>query len=97
MIDLRPLETARVAVVNVLQAGGDLQLRVVQARGQRPVFSPQPLAFDQQGQPVFKIQLADVGLAALFFQGLGHALQAQGQEFVHRLSLEHRFPLGVQA
>jgi hypothetical protein len=34
------------------------------------------LPFDQQAQPSFKIQLGDLGLAALFFQGLGHAVQA---------------------
>lgn len=50
LLDLRPFESARMPVVDVLQAGGELQLRPVQARGQGSVFPPQPLPFDQQGQ-----------------------------------------------
>jgi hypothetical protein len=85
LLDLRPLESAGMAVVNIFQTGGDLQLRVVQPRGQRPVLPPQPLSFDQQSKTFFEIQLADVGLAALLFQRLGHALQTQRQEFVQGL------------
>ena len=85
------------AVVNVFQAGGDLQLRPVQAGGQRPVFPPQPLPFDQQGQPLLELQLADVRLAALFLQCLGHAFQTQCGEFFHGLMIEHNSSSSVQA
>ena len=91
MVDLRPLEPARVSVINVLQAGGDFELGRVEAPGEGAVFLPGPLPFDQQAQPSFKIQLGDLGLAALFFQGLGHAVQAQRREFFERLSVEHKF------
>ena len=85
LLDLRPLKSSWMAVVDIFQTGGDLQLRVVQSRGQRPVLSPQPLSFDQQGEAFLEIQLADVGLAALLLQGLSHALQSQSQEFFHGL------------
>jgi len=84
------------AIVNVLQAGSDLQLRPVQARGQRPVFPPQPLPFDQQAQAFLEIQLADVRLAALFLQRLGHAFQTQSDEFFHGLMIKHNSSSGVQ-
>ena len=76
LIDLGTLESPGMAIIDVLQSGTDFELRILQARGQFPVLPPEPLTFDQQAQPIFKIQLADIGLATLFFQGLGHALQA---------------------
>jgi hypothetical protein len=42
------------AVVNVLQRRGDFKLREVQARGQRPVFFPQPLPLHQQAHGAVK-------------------------------------------
>ena len=79
LLDLSPFETAVKGVIDVFQAGvGQLELGSFEASGQRPVFFPGPLAFDQQGQAFLKLQFEYVGLPALFFQGLGHAVQAQG-------------------
>jgi hypothetical protein len=86
LINLRPLESARLAIVNILQGGGDSQLPIMQPRRHRPIFFPEPLPFHQQAKAALKIQLADVVLAALFFQGLGRALQAHGTEFFQGLS-----------
>jgi len=72
-------------VVDVFEAGGDFELGAVEPGGEGPIFFPQPLAFGEQAEPRFKIQLGDVWLAALFFQGLGHAFQAEGLEFIEGL------------
>src|SRR6267142_741649 len=81
LINLRPFQAAGAAVIQVLQAGADFELRVLQANGQAAVFLPQPLPFDQEGQPVFEAQRDDVVLVALFFEGLGHAFEAQSPQF----------------
>ncbi len=95
LIDLRPLESARMVIVNVLQSGGDFQLRRMQPRRHRPIFFPDPLPFHQQTQAALEIQLADIRLTVLFFQGQGHALQPQGLEFFQGLSQKHKsFPRG---
>ena len=67
------------------RAGGEFELGLLEASGQGAVFLPEPLAFDQQAEASLEVQVGEVGLAALFFQGLGHALQAQGVEFVEGL------------
>ena len=89
LFDLCPLQSARMPIIDILQAGGELQLGVVEPRRQGAVFFPQPLSFDQHRQPGLKVQRADVALAALFFQGLCHALQAHGNEFFQVLGVEH--------
>ena len=79
------------AVIDAFESGvADLQLGVFEAGRQTPVLAPDPLAFHQQGQPGFKVQLSDVALVTLFFEGLSHAFQAQGLEFFQRLSVKHK-------
>ena len=86
LFDLRTLEPAMQRVVDVFQARvGKLELCAFEPCGHGAVFFPAPLAFDQQRQPFFEIQLEDVALLALFFEGLDHAFQAQGSEFFQRL------------
>jgi len=89
LFDLCPLQSARVPIIDIFQAGGELQLSVVETRRQGTVFFPQPLSFDQHRQARLKIQRTDVALASLFFQGLCHALQAHGREFFQALGIEH--------
>jgi len=65
-------------------------LRILQADRQAAVFLPEPLAFDQQGQPAFEAQRNEVVLLALFFEGLDQARQAQGAEFFERWVQQHK-------
>ena len=91
LLDLRSLEAAWVTIINVLQTGRDFELCLLEARRERAVLFPTPLPFDQQAQASFKIQLGDLGLTALFFQGRSQAVQVQGVELFQSLSVEHRF------
>ena len=77
LLDLRSFEPAVKGVIDVFQASvGKLELGPCETGRQGSVFFPGPLPFDQQGQPFLKIQVEDVGLLTLFFQGLRHAFQA---------------------
>jgi hypothetical protein len=66
LFDLSPLQAPGMTVVDVFQSGGNLELGGFDPSGHPPVFFPKPLSFDQKRQAVFKVQLADVLLAALF-------------------------------
>ena len=46
LIDLGPLQAARAAIIQVLEAGTDFKLRILQPNGQAAVLLPQPLPFD---------------------------------------------------
>lgn len=89
MLDLRSFESAGVSIVDVFEGRGQFESGRLDAGGQPAVLPPQPLAFDQQRQAGFEIQVRDVILAPLFFQGLRHALQTQGIKFIEALSQEH--------
>jgi hypothetical protein len=79
LLDVGAFESARMTVVDVFEGGvGDLQLGVLEPRGQRAILLPKPLPFDQQPEAFLEVQIADGALAALFFEGFEHALQAHG-------------------
>ena len=78
-----------VAVVDLLDAGALAQPGVVQAGAQRPVLPPEPLALDQQRQPVLEPQLPGAALAALLLQRLDHAKEFHRVELAHGLFVQH--------
>lgn len=75
LIDLCSFEAPRMAIVDILQCGRHFQLGMMKPGGQCPVIPPKALSFDEQGQTLFKVQLGDVGLSALFLQRLSHTVQ----------------------
>jgi len=96
LVDLGAFEAPRGTVIQVFQTRlTDLEAAVFQSERQAAVFFPQALALDQQSQAFLKVQFEDCALLTLLVQGLGHALQAQGEEFFHRLGVEHKLR-GVQ-
>jgi hypothetical protein len=90
LLDLSAFESAGMAVIDVLEGGRDFELGLLEAGDQRPVGSPQPLPLHQQRQTLFEVQIEDVGIAALFLQGLDHALQAEGPQLVHGGMGQHK-------
>jgi len=52
LIDLRPFESARMTIINVLQGRGYLELRITQPHRQRAVLFPKPLAFHLSCEPL---------------------------------------------
>lgn len=90
LVDLGAFESAGMTIADVLETGGELELGAVKARRQGAILLPEPLPFDQQAEPGFEVQVGEVGLAALFFQGLGHAVEPEGVKFVERRMGEHK-------
>jgi hypothetical protein len=89
LIDLGTLQAARMTIVDILEGGRLLELSVPESRRQAAVFFPQPLAFDQESETRLEIEVGDVALAALFFEGIGHAVQTEGAELLERWMGEH--------
>jgi len=77
------------AIVDVLDAGLDLQTCVLQPRGQRTILLPDPLVLHQQRETIFESEIRAAGLAALFVKGLEHAEQLHPLEFADGLFIEH--------
>ena len=85
LVDGGAFEPARMAEVDVLEAGGLFEVGVSQAGGQGAVFLPDSLAFHQKGQSLVEAQVTAVGLLPLFLPGVGHAVELHGVEFFHGL------------
>ena len=86
----RALQAAVMAVIDVLDAGLHLEPGMLQPRGQGAVLLPEPLALDQQREPVLEPQIPAAGLAALLLERLEHAEQLHPLEFGDGLFMEHR-------
>lgn len=78
----RAVESARGAVVDILDAGLLAQLRVAQAGGEPLVMAQRGFTFEQQREP-FGLTEA-IGLAGCFDvgEGLGHPVEAEGVKAV---------------
>src|SRR5580698_6708804 len=76
-------------VVDVLDQATLLELGQLQPSGQSAVLLPSPLAVHQQAEPLFEAQLAGIGALILFTEGLGHAVQLHGLQFLHRRLIQH--------
>ncbi len=76
LIDLGAFESAGMAVVDVLEGGREFELSAMETRGQGAILLPDPLPFDQQAEAGLEVQVGEVGLATLFFEGLGHAVES---------------------
>src|SRR5215218_23782 len=72
-LEQRPVEAARGAQVDVLDAGVVPQGGELQPRCQAPALALGGLAVDQQAEPLLKAERSDVGRASLIVQRLGHA------------------------
>jgi len=62
----------------------------LQTTCQRPVFFPEPLPIDQQGKTFFETQLVQLGGFQLSTEGIGHAVQFHGVQFLNRGLVQHR-------
>jgi hypothetical protein len=74
--DQRLVETARCAVVDVLDTGILLELGLAQARLQPPVLAFGQLAVGQSSEALLEAEGVDVGYRHLLVKGLGHPGQA---------------------
>ena len=69
-------------IVDIFEAGGLAQLRLAQARGQATVFPLRELAVDEESEALLEGEGRDVGHLELLDEGLIHASEAQGLEFI---------------
>src|SRR5258708_8337725 len=83
-VDQAAVETARGAVVDILEAGGLAQPGKTQALGERDVVAFDGLAIDQHGQALVEAEAIAVGQALLLLERLGHAGEAQAAQCLDR-------------
>src|SRR5882757_2180592 len=83
-VDEAAVETARGAVVDILEAGGLAQPGKTQALGERDVVAFDGLAIDQHGQALVEAEAIAVGQALLLLERLGHAGEAQAAQCLDR-------------
>ena len=69
------------AIVDVLQAGGLLELGKLEPGDEGAIFFPDPLAFHQHRQAFVEAQVTALRLLLLFLPGLGQAVEFHGVEF----------------
>src|SRR5580692_3549996 len=74
--DQAAVETARSAVVDILEAGGLAQLGKAQTLGERGIVAFDGLAIDQHRQALVEAEAIAVGQALLLLERLGHAGEA---------------------
>lgn len=75
-VDQAAVETARSAVVDILEAGGLAQLGKAQTLGERGIVAFDGLAIDQHRQALVEAEAIAVGQALLLLERLGHAGEA---------------------
>jgi hypothetical protein len=75
-VDQAAVETARGAVVDILEAGCLAQPGKAQALGERGIVAFDGLAIDQHGQALVEAEAIAVGQALLLLERLGHAGEA---------------------
>ena len=92
------LQSSRASEVEVLNGGLKMELGHLEEPGEAPVVAEGDLPFQEEGQTVVEGEALDVGHAHLFFQGLGHAGEAELVELVEGLVRQHeRAPLAAAA
>ncbi len=69
------------AVEDGIGLGADSELGLAQPDGGALGVAAGDLALDEQGEAIFEDESAEVGVAALVFEGLGYADQAEAVEF----------------
>jgi hypothetical protein len=78
----RAVQAARGAKVNIFDRSAVAQFGLGEAASQGAVLSPSPLLIDEQGEAFLKAQFPEVRLLGLGVKGFGHALEAQGVQFI---------------
>jgi len=78
------VEPPRLAVIDVLDAGGALEPGRLEPLGLAPVLPPGPLGIDQEPEPLLEAELGIGGLAALLLPGGHEAAQVQRLELLNR-------------
>jgi hypothetical protein len=76
-------------IVDIFDAGGLAQLRLAQARDEAPVFPLREFTIDQESEALLEGEGRDVGHLELLDEGLIHAREAQGLQFVEGGMCEH--------
>ena len=89
---LRTVETARVAEVDVLDAGRGAQLGDLEVALDASVVAVLGLAVDEQPQPLLEAERLILGALQLLAEGAGHAHQVEGVELVQGRGDEHGEP-----
>ena len=77
------------AIVDVFQAGGLLELSEFQPGYEGAIFFPDPLSLHQHRQALVEIQVTALRLLLLFLPGLGQAVEFHGVEFFHGHFTKH--------
>jgi hypothetical protein len=95
-VDQAAVETARGAVVDILEAGGLAQPGKAQALGERGVVALDGLAIDQYRQALVEAEAITVGQALLLLERLGHAGEAQAAQRLDRgMDHDHSLLFGM--
>src|SRR6202035_4018370 len=83
-VDQAAVETARSAVVDILEAGGLAQLGKAQTLGERAIVAFDGLAIDQHRLALVEAEAIAVGQALLLLERLGHAGEAEAAQRLDR-------------
>jgi hypothetical protein len=88
----RLVQAAGMAVVDVLDGGGETELGHFQASLKPAVFPFRGLSIDEQRKPVLERQSIALGHLSLFLERFGHAEEAQFVKFFNRGLVQHDLP-----
>jgi hypothetical protein len=88
LLEQGAVETARIAVIDVFDAGLLAQSGDPQAGREALVLSPGDFAIEQQSQPFTMAEAVSFATGGDFDEGLGHAMQAEGGELVEGRMIE---------
>jgi hypothetical protein len=89
LFEQRPIEAARGAVIDVLDAGVMAQPGITQARRQAPVAAMRDLAVEQQAEPFGMGQLSGIGRGFDLGEGIGHAGEPELVQLIEGRVAEH--------
>jgi hypothetical protein len=88
LLEQRPIETARAAIIDVLDTSLLTQFRVAQSRREPFVLTPCFLAIEQESQPFAFVQGLRFIDGVDFDKGFGHPVKAEGVELVECWMIE---------
>ena len=78
------VEPAGMPIVDIFDDGGQTELGILKAAGERLILAPCPLLIDEHGETFFKTEPARFGIFGLTADGIGHTRQFHGVQFLDR-------------
>jgi hypothetical protein len=89
LVEQRPIEAARCAVINILDDGVMAQSGIAQAGGETFVTAMGDLAIDEQPEPIGMAEGRGFARGFEFSKGLGHAGKPELSELIKRWMGQH--------